>query len=168
MEFSDLQMFIKKNSKIVSLNIEYNTDEGDVYNYKINAEGIDYNLKFITDTEIINMIYDDKTINNDNDIQLELFEMLDYKNIEYIDNYLQLKLKQKSHIYIEDIYNDYYDDINKELICIRNLISSNETKKITKLKFIIYNNNCELYYNYDVINDFENIIRKIDEIINSL
>jgi hypothetical protein len=77
MEFSDLQMFIKKNSKIVSLKIDY-TDEGDVYNYKINAEGIDYNFKFITDTETIKMIYDDRTIDNDNDIQLELFEMLNY------------------------------------------------------------------------------------------
>ena len=34
MEFQDLQLFIKKNSKIVSLKIDYN-DDGDVYNYKI-------------------------------------------------------------------------------------------------------------------------------------
>jgi hypothetical protein len=162
MEFSDLQMFIKKNSKIVSLNIDYNTDEGDVYNYKINAEGIDYNLKFITDTETIKMIYDDKTIDNDNDIQLELFEMLNYKNIEYIDCYIIKKRNDNNNFEIIDMYDDtYYNNIDK-LICNR---SFKKDDKIIKIKIVYQYNDYKLYYGGNEISGFDEILRKIDMIL---
>jgi len=167
---NDIRRFLKKNLPKHSLNIKY--EDLNTYEYKFNHPIMGNREKIIFKEneaeETIELEYNKKTYNDMNEIYLILFDIVDYKNIEYIDNYLQLKLKQKSHVYIEDIYNDYYDDLNRELICIRNLICSNETKKNTKLKFIIYNNKCELYYNHDVINDFDNIIRKIDEIINSL
>ena len=43
MELSELQLFIKKNSKIIKLTIDY-TDEGDIHNYIINIEGINHNI----------------------------------------------------------------------------------------------------------------------------
>ena len=93
-----------------------------------------------------------------NEIQLLLFDLFDYKNIEYIDVYLQ----SKKGIQIEDIYNDFYDDVNKELICIRNIIKD---EKIIKIKIIVYNNEeYKLFYNYETINGFDEIIKKIDEL----
>ena len=162
MEFSDLQMFIKKNSKIVSTNIEY-TDEGDVYNYKINAEGINYDLKFITDNETIKMIYNDKIIDNDNDIQLELFDLLNYKNIEYIDCYIIKKRNDNNNFEIIDMYDDtYYNNVDK-LICNR---SFKKDDKIIKIKIIYQYNDFKLYYNTKEISGIDEILIEIDKILN--
>jgi hypothetical protein len=161
MEFSDLQMFIKKNSKIISMNIEY-TDEGDIYNYKINAEGINYDLKFITDNETIKMVFNDKIIDNDNDIQLELFELLNYKNIEYIDCYIIKKRNENNNFEIIEMYDDtYYNNIDK-LICNRSF--KKDDKKI-KIKIIYQYNDFKLYYDTKEISGIDEILKKIDVIL---
>ena len=166
---NDIRLFLKKNLGRHSLIITYN--DLNIYEYKFNHPIIGNREKMVfkenETEETLELEYKKTTYKDINEIYLILFELVNYKNIEYIDVYLQLKLKNKSNIYIEDLYNDYYDDVNRELICIRNLICKD--KKITKLKFIIYNK-CEyhLYYNHEVIKDFDNIIRKIDEIIETL
>ena len=60
------------------------------------------------------MEYNDKIYNNDNDIQLKLFELFNYKNIEYIDCYIKNKLNDNY-----DYYDDDYDNIKDKLICNR-------------------------------------------------
>jgi hypothetical protein len=96
---------------------------------------------------------------------LILFELFEYKTIEYIDVYLMKKL-EKTKMRIEDIYNDYYDDFNDKLICTRLINSSDEDKTIIKLKFIIsHKTEIKMYYNTEVICEFDNIIKKIDEIL---
>ena len=157
MELNELQLFIKNNSKIVSLNIEY-TDEGDIYTYIINIQGINYTLKLIEDGDIIKMIYNDITYTDYNDIQLELFELFNYKNIEYIDCYI-LKKRNTNDFDILDIYDDYYDNNEDMLICNR---SFKKDDKIIKIKIIYQNEDYSLYYNMEVIHGFDNIIEKLD------
>ena len=157
MELNELQLFIKNNSKIVSLNIEY-TDEGDIYTYIINIQGINYTLKLIEDGDIIKMIYNDITYTDYNDIQLELFELFNYKNIEYIDCYI-LKKRNTNDFDILDIYDDYYDNNEDMLICNR---SFKKDDKIIKIKIIYQNEDYSLYYNMEVIHGVDNIIEKLD------
>jgi len=160
MEFQDLQLFIKKNSKIVSLKIDYN-DDGDVYNYKINFQGNIYEFKLMTDGEKIAMRYNDTIIDDDNDIQLELFEMLNYKNIEYIDCYI-IKKRNETKFEILDMYDDYYDNIENKLICNRSFKKNN---KQLKIKIICQNDEYTMYYNMEEIYGFEEIIAKLNLIL---
>lgn len=152
----NLRYFIKKiATNTYKLSIAYK-DDCNKYKYKFD----DFTLLFKEiDGEVVSMNYNKQTYTDFNEIQLILFDIFNYKNMEYIDIYLQ----SKKNIQIEDIYNDFYDDIKKELICIRSIIKNGE--KIIKLKFVVYNHDhYELYYQDDIITDFDNIIRKIDEL----
>jgi len=160
MEFEDLQAFIKRNSKITSLKIDY-TDEGDIYHYKINSNGMIYEFKLTNDGENIKMECNNTIIDNDNDIQLELFEMLNYKNIEYIDCYI-LKKRNETNFEILDMYDDYYDNVEKKLICNRSFKKNN---KQLRIKIIYQNDDYILIYNGEEIIGFDEIIRKLDLIL---
>jgi hypothetical protein len=151
----NLRSFIKKIAlNTYKLSIAYK-DDCNLYKYVFD----DYILLFKEiDGEVISLNYNKKTYNDFNEIQLLLFDLFDYKNIEYIDCYLQ----SKKNIQIEDIYNDFYDDVNKELICIRNIIKD---EKIIKFKIIVYNNDeYKLFYNYETIIGIDAIIKKIDDL----
>jgi len=151
----NLRSFIKKIAlNTYKLSIAYK-DDYNLFKYVFD----DFTLVFKEiDGEIVSLNYNKKTYTDFNQIQLLLFDLFDYKNIEYIDVYLQ----SKKGIQIEDIYNDFYDDVNKELICIRNIIKD---EKIIKIKIIVYNNEeYKLFYNYETINGFDEIIKKIDEL----
>lgn len=151
----NLRSFIKKIAlNTYKLSIAYK-DDYNLFKYVFD----DFTLVFKEiDGEVVSLNYNKKTYTDFNEIQLLLFDLFDYKNIEYIDVYLQ----SKKGIQIEDIYNDFYDDVNKELICIRNIIKD---EKIIKIKIIVYNNEeYKLFYNYETINGFDEIIKKIDEL----
>jgi hypothetical protein len=165
----EIRMFIKKVAakESIKLSIKYNNTYTQ-YKYKyfdiplVFKEYINEDCD--SDDSRIELVFDGKSYNNYNDIQLVLFELFEYKTIEYIDAYLMKKL-EKTKMRIEDIYNDYYDDINDKLICTR-LINSDENTTIIKFKFIIsHKTEIKLYYNTEVICDFDNIIKKIDEIL---
>ena len=161
MEFSDIQLFIKNNCKIVSLNIDY-TNEGDIHNYVINIQGINHKLKLIEEEDdVIKLIYNDNTFTDENEIQLELFELFNYKNIEYIDCYI-IKKRNIDNFEILDIYDDYYDNNDDILICNR---SFKKNDKLIKIKIIYQNEEYTMYYNLETIHGFDNIIEKIDLIL---
>jgi hypothetical protein len=160
MELTDIQLFIKNNSKIVSLSIDY-TNDGDIYKYVINIQGINHNLKLIENGEIIMLNYNDTIITDEIDMQLELFELFNYKNIEYIDCYI-LKKRNTIDFEILDIYDDYYDNNDDILICNR---SFRKDDKIIKIKIIYQNEEYTMYYNLEIIHGFDNIIEKIDLIL---
>jgi hypothetical protein len=161
MELLDLQNFIKKNSKINELKIHY-TDDGDIYEYKINIEGIDYIVKIIDDGDILKFEYNGKILDNDIDIQLELFELFNYKNIEYIDCFI-LKNRNINNFEILDMYDDNYDNIEKKYICNRSIMKNEELKKI---KIIIYDETeYIMYYDMEEINGFDEILKKLDLIL---
>ena len=161
MELLDLQNFIKKNSKINDLEIHY-TDEGDIYEYKINVEGIDYIIKIIDDGDILKLEYNGKILDNDIDIQFELFELLNYKNIEYIDCFI-LKKQNINNFEILDMYDDNYDNIEKKYICNRSIMKNEELKKI---KIVIYDETeYIMYYDMEEINGFDEILKKLDLIL---
>jgi len=157
----DIRLFIKNNSKeTYKLSIKY-FDNYISYKFKFTS----YLLIFNEDiNDNISLIINDKTFDNITDIHLFLFNLFDFKNFEYIDLYLKKQIEQ-SPIYIDDYYNDTYDDFNNEFIAIRNLIINN---KNYKLKFHLKNNEFYLYYNLDIISGFDNIIEKIKEIIKSI
>lgn len=151
----NLRSFIKKIAlNTYKLSIAYK-DDYNLFKYVFD----DFTLVFKEiDGEVVSLNYNKKTYTDFNEIQLLLFDLFDYKNIEYIDVYLQ----SKKGIQIEDIYNDFYDNVNKELIYIRNIIKD---EKIIKIKIIVYNNEeYKLFYNYETINGFDEIIKKIDEL----
>ena len=160
MELTDIQLFIKNNSKIVSLNIDY-TNDGDIYKYVINIQGLNHNLKLIENGEIIMLDYNDTIITDEIDMQLELFELFNYKNIEYIDCYI-LKKRNTIDFEILDIYDDYYDNNDDILICNR---SFRKDDKLIKIKIIYQNEEYTMYYNLEIIHGFDNIIEKIDLIL---
>ena len=160
MELTDIQLFIKNNSKIVSLSIDY-TNDGDIYKYVINIQGINHNLKLIENGEIIMLNYNDTIITDEIDMQLELFELFNYKNIEYIDCYI-LKKRNTIDFEILDIYDDYYDNNDDILICNR---SFRKDDKLIKIKIIYQNEEYTMYYNLEIIHGFDNIIEKIDLIL---
>ena len=160
MELTDIQLFIKNNSKIVSLSIDY-TNDGDIYKYVINIQGINHNLKLIENGEIIMLNYNDTIITDEIDMQLELFELFNYKNIEYIDCYI-LKKRNTIDFEIIDIYDDYYDNNDDILICNR---SFRKDDKLIKIKIIYQNEEYTMYYNLEIIHGFDNIIEKIDLIL---
>ena len=157
MEIFELQNFIKTNSKINNMNIKY-TDENDIYEYNINIEGVDHIIKIIDDGDKLKLDYNENIIDNDIDIQLELFELFNYKNIEYIDCYI-LKKQQLQEIQVLDMYEDYYDNNDGILICNRSFMKNERTIKI---KIIVYDNGADykMYYNLDEISGFEEIIKK--------
>lgn len=165
----DIRRFIKRAApkESIKLSIKY-TDTHNEYRYKyydipivfkeiINSDG---------DDSIIELVFNKNSYKDFNEIQLVLFDLFEYKTIEYIDVYLQKKVS-KSLYKIEDIYDDFYDDINDKLISTRLLIKPNNTdKEIIKFKFVVsHKTNITLYHNFDVINDFDNIIKKIDELL---
>ena len=156
----DIRLFMKKNASLYKLSIAYR-DGYNLYRYKFD----DFTLLFKETENGIELNYEKKDYTNFNEIQLLLFDLFDYKNIEYIDVFLQLKIeKSKTPIRIEDIYNDFYDDINKELICVRNLIVNEE--KIIKFKVIVYDEHeYKLYYNSETISGFNEILEKIDKLL---
>lgn len=156
----DIRLFMKKNAPLYKLSIAYR-DGYNLYRYKFD----DFTLLFKETEDGVELNYNKKDYTNFNEIQLLLFDLFDYKNIEYIDVFLQLKIeKSKTPIRIEDIYNDFYDDINKELICVRNLIINEE--KIIKFKIIVYDeHDYKLYYNSETISGFNEILEKISKLL---
>jgi len=162
MELYDLQNFIKENSKIISMNIKY-TDEYDIYEYNVNIEGVNHKIKIMNDGDLLKIDYNDKIIDNDIDIQLELFEVFNYKNIEYIDCYL-LKKQQTSGIEVLNMYDDHYDNNDGILICDR---SFKKDERIIKIKIVVYDNGADykMYYNLEEINGFDEIIKKLELIL---
>ena len=163
----DIRLFIKRNAKDkLSLSINY-YDTYNSYKYKYLGNNIQFNEHLPSDVDCdatIEMILNNKTYNNYTDIQLALYDLFDYKNIDYIDIYIQKKILSTS-IILSDMYDDYYDDINKKLICTRRLTIND--KELMKLKFIIIEDDITLYYQTFSINGYDNIIKKIDEIISS-
>ena len=159
----DIRLFIKKNAVIrLQLVIKYK-DDCTEYKYKYG----DNLLIFREYEDNITLTYNKTTYDTFNDIQLILFDLFDYKNIEYIDAYLQKKVSTKPACHITDLYNDYYDDHEKKLICTRRLsVGSADNTKELKLKFVVNNEtDYVLYYNFETINGIDDIIKKIDEIV---
>lgn len=156
----DIRLFMKKNASLYKLSIAYRVGYN-LYRYKFD----DFTLLFKETENGVELNYENKDYTKFNEIQLLLFDLFDYKNIEYIDAFLQLKIeKSKTPIRIEDIYNDFYDDINKELICVRNLIVNEE--KIIKFKIIVYDEQeYKLYYNSETISGFNEILEKINKLL---
>jgi len=159
----DIRLFFKNIAKNqYKLSVAYR--EGyNLYKYKFS----DIELLFKEEEEKLTLTYNKQNYDNFNEIQLILFDIFDYKNIEYIDIYLQLKIEKSiNKARIEDIYNDYYDDINKEFICIRHIYINSELEKkekIIKLKFqVIGETEYKLFYNNETIIGFEEILAKLN------
>lgn len=153
----EIRVFIKKNARIdYKLSISYNQNYN-LFKYKFD----DFILLFKeVDGEIESLTYNKKVYKDFIEIQLLLFNLFDYKNIEYIDVYLQ----SIKGIYIENIYDDYYDNNSNELICNRTI---KKDEKIIKIKIIVTNmKDYTLYYNDEIIIGFSLILDKILQIFN--
>ena len=163
MEIIEIKTFIKNNSKILTSSVKYTDDGYSIYEYTINALGVNYTIQFIEndENEITAMKYNSMEINGTNNIQLELYELMNYKNIEYIDCYIIKKSHNKS-FEILDVYDDCYNNNEDMLVCNRTFIKDN--KKI-HMKIVYQYDDYTLYYNMEVICGFDNIIKKIDEIL---
>jgi hypothetical protein len=162
LEYEEIHQFIKRNSKVISLNINYTPDTNE-YIYVVNVNGLNHTLKIIldlTDNSVV-LEYKSNLIRYSNDIQLELFEIFNYKNIEYIDCYI-FKKKIINDFDIIDMYDDYYDNDNDELISNRTIIKD---EKPIKIKFVCHDNEMTMEYNMEKIIGFEEIIEKLDLIL---
>jgi hypothetical protein len=158
----EINVFIKRNIPKVKMTVKYN-DDNNVYTYKFNSQGIDFKLLFTETENNVSLSYDSKTITDFNDIQLELFDILNYKTLEYLDAYI-IKKSIEKEIVFNDMYNDYYDDQNQQLICNRSLTFKNGLTK----KFVINiyeNTDYILNYNLESIEGFDNVLAKITEIL---
>lgn len=162
LEYEEIHQFIKRNSKVISLNINYTPDTNE-YIYVVNVNGLNHTLKIILDLTDNNVAleYKSNLIRYSNDIQLELFEIFNYKNIEYIDCYI-FKKKIINDFDIIDMYDDYYDNDNDELISNRTIIKD---EKPIKIKFVCHDNEMTMEYNMEKIVGFEEIIEKLDLIL---
>jgi hypothetical protein len=154
---NDLRTFIKKNIGVSNykLSIKYNYDNNEVvYKYILSNSQLILLFKEISNN--IYLTYNNKTYSNIYDIYIILYNLTDYThNIDYIDAYIM-----KSNATIDDIYNDYYDDTQKQLI-------SHRTINNHKLKFIsnMDDKYITLYYNFETITEFDDILKKIDELL---
>ncbi len=160
----DIRLFFKTNiPNQYKLSIAYR-DSYNLYKYEFNG----FLLLFKEMEDGIELTFNKKTYSNFNEIQLLIFDLLNYKNIEYIDVYLQFKIdKCKNEARIEDIYDDYYDDIKQEMVCMRNVYITNEEKqeKLIKLKLVVIDNSeYKLFYNYETIIGFDEILVKINQL----
>jgi hypothetical protein len=158
----EINVFIKRNIPKVKMTVKYN-DDNNVYTYKFNSQGIDFKLLFTETENNVSLSYDSKTITDFNNIQLELFDILNYKTLEYLDAYI-IKKSIEKEIVFNDMYNDYYDDQNQQLICNRSLTFKNGLTK----KFVINiyeNTDYILNYNLESIEGFDNVLAKITEIL---
>jgi len=160
---NDIRVFIRRiANENYSLNIKYH-DNKTSYIYKLHNNK---KLIFIDDNDNLTLNYNNQIYDNDLDISLVIFDIFNYKTIEYIDTYLQKKIKDFNNTYplneiiIDDIYNDIYDDETMILTCIRNI------NNFIKIKLIVdRDNNLSLLINLETITGFDEIIKKIDEII---
>lgn len=151
----EIRLFIKKHANAeYKLSIAYKEDYN-LIKYRFN----EYILLFKeVDGEIKSLTYDKKIYTDLIEIQLLLFNLFDYKNMEYIDSYL-LTIKD---IYIENIYDDYYDNHLNELVCYRTI---NKGDEIIKLKFLVEDmKKYTLYYKNEIIIGFDLILEKISQI----
>ena len=160
----DIRLFFKRNAtNQYKLSIAYR-DGYNLYKYEFNG----FLLLFKEMEEGIELTFNKKTYSNFNEIQLLIFDLFNYKNIEYIDVYLQLKIdKCKNEARIEDIYDDYYDDIKQEMVCMRNIYITNDEKqeRLIKLKFVVIDESeYRLFYNYETIIGFDEILTKINQL----
>lgn len=159
----DIRLFIKKNAITKTRLIIKYSDDHTSFDYKVN--GVNFILKeFLNEDNdsYIHLVLNNKTYDNFNDIQLILFELFNYKNIEYIDVYLK-KIVENKQLLLTDFYNDYYDDYNDKLICTRRIYKEHD--EIAKLKFVVSEKtNINLYYKDETISGIDEIITKINEI----
>ncbi len=154
---NELRTFIKKNIGVSNykLSIKYNYDNNEVI-YKYLLSNSHTSLIFKEVSNDISLTYDNKSYSNIYDIYIILYNLSNYThNIDYIDAYIM-----KSNASIDDMYNDYYDDTQNQLISHRN-INNHILKFISNIddKYIT------LYYNLETITEFDDILKKIDELL---
>jgi hypothetical protein len=161
-EYEELHQFIKKNSKIISLNINYKSDFNE-YVYVINVSGVTHTFKLIVNEDLdVHLEYKSNLFRYSNDIQLELFELFNYKNIEYIDCYIMKKKIINNNFEILSMYEDYYDNDNDVLTCDRTIIKN---QKPIKIKFTCHDDDITMEYNLETIVGFDEIIQKLDRLL---